>query len=52
MEFGRVGEFEGAVGKAFHVSGTLSVWASFGGLWRAASSRASSILPFIGPGQI
>ncbi len=50
MEFGRVGEFEGAVGKAFHVS--LSAWASFGGLWRAASSRAGSRLPFIGPGQI
>ena len=47
MEFSRVGEFQGVVGKAFHVSGTLSVRASFGGLWRAASSRASSILPFI-----
>ncbi len=47
MEFGRVGEIEGAVGKAFHVSGTLSVWANFEGLWRATSSKASSILPFI-----
>ena len=40
-------KFDGAVGKAIHISGALSVPAGVTGLWRTAISKASSGLPFI-----
>ena len=40
-------KFDGAVGKAIHTSGALSVPAGFAGLLRTARSKASSALPFI-----
>ena len=47
MKFGRVGEFYSTVDRAIHISGTLSVSPGIAGLWRAASSKASSFFPFI-----
>ena len=39
--------FEGAVGKAIHISEVLTVPAGVAGLWKTAISKASSLLPII-----